>query len=222
MYLSHLEYAEKIRLLDDMEKYYPGFKREDYEDYLAEQVMGVYRNYINKHLPFNSESWLLANKPDDGLIYKDGLKPQVRFVQHTIYRDLFFDKECIGIDKYSDEYDEAYDNFTPLVISTHKSKSVLLPVFELNLESVGVKLVLRNNFYDWNVSVESEKEIFCDFKGLITEASYADCYCQGFPKNRIYGQYEEDRKRFTVCLSDDYKLYTFMWILRDYLYQKTK
>ncbi len=216
MKLSFLEIAEKNRILDDMKTYYPNFKRKHYETCSLEELRDLYQNYINSHLPFNSDSWLLVNEPDEGLIYKDGPKQQVQFVKNKIYRNLFFDKECVGLERCSDEYDDVYDRFLPMVVSMHKSKSVLLPVFELNLKSVGVKIVLRNNFYDWNVSVESEKEIVCDFKNLLTEEK---CYCEGFPNNKKYGKYEDNCKCFTVCIPDDYKLFTFMWLLREYFYQ---
>ena len=106
-----------------------------------------------------------------------------------------------------------------MVISTHRSKSVLLPVMEINLKSVGVKLVFRDNFYNWNVTVESEKDIECDFRGTFTDESYHYCFCEGFPSDRIYGMYKDNHKKFTCCINSDYELFTFMWLLREYLYR---
>jgi len=87
---------------------------------------------------------------------------------------------------------------------------------ELTLKSVGIKMVFRNNFYDWCVSVESDHDIDCDFKGLIT-----DCkgFFEGFPPSRVYPPYsKKNKKRFSFCIGKNYDLYTLMFLLKDYLY----
>ena len=222
MKYNYEDEAKMIFLLEDMKKHYPNFKKEDYEGWSVEQVMGVYKNYCNSHLPINATTWLMANEPDERLIYKDGCKNQVRFIRDTIYRELFFDEEYGEVERYSDEYDEAFDNFVPMVVATHCSKSVILPVMELELKSVGVKILLRDNFYGWNVTVESEKDIECDFMDIVTDNHHEYCYCEGFPIGRQHGKYKDNHKAFTVYVQNNYKLFTFMWILRNYLYKNKK
>jgi len=45
------------------------------------------------------------------------------------------------------------------VRSTHTSKSIVLPVVELRSEKLGIVFYARENFYNWAVTVESEREI---------------------------------------------------------------
>ena len=103
------------------------------------------------------------------------------------------------------------------------SKSVKLPVMEIDLSKIGIKIVLRCNFYDWNISVESEKDITCDFMGLINDGNNSYLYFQGFPEDRKHDTYSETNKRnFSLCLRDEYDVYTFLFILRNFLINQNK
>lgn len=207
-------------LLDDMEKYFPNFNRNEYEYKSEEELIDICREYYKEHLPVDATTWIRVNIPDDKLIYKEGCGKQIRFIRDIIYRNLFFSKEYPKAEKDSfDDEQEKYNSFQPMVISTHRSKSVILPVMEIDLKSVGVKIILRNNFYNWNITVESEKDIECDFKGTFTDERYHYCFCEGFPKEKIHGIYKDNHKKFTCCIVSDYELFTFMWLLREYLYQ---
>lgn len=211
--------SENYYLLDDMEKYFPDFKREEYEDKTIEELISICKPFYLEHLPVDVTTWYRVNEPDEKLLYKKGCGRQVVLIRDTIYRNLFFDKEYPYLnDSFNEESMKIYEDFQPLVISTHRSKSVILPVMEMKLKRVGVNLVLRDNFYNWNVSVESENDIECDFKNIFTDDRYGYCYCEGFPKERIYGMYKDNHKNFTCCIGDDYKLFTFMWLLKEYLY----
>lgn len=212
--------SEYYYILDDMEKYFPNFNRDEYEDKTYEELCDICRPHY-KTIPVDVMAWIRVNNPDEKLLYKGSLSRQIRLVRDSIYAPIFFNKEhpeLVGID--NDQSYKIYNNFQPMVISTHISKSVLLPVMELDLKSVGVKIVLRDNMYNWNVSVESEKDIDCDFKDVFSDYDYHYCYCEGFPKDRIYGMYQNNHKKFTICINDDYRLFTFMWLLADYLYKK--
>ena len=160
--------------------------------------------------------WWSNNKPDENLIYKNGLTEQCVFVRDKLMGNLFL---CIATDylkykKFWDERCKILDDFMPDVIGTHYSKSVLLPVMEMDLSKIGLKIVLRNNFYDWCISVESENEVDCDFMGLITDQKG---YFEGFPSDRIYKNYSENNKKnFSVVLNDKYEVYTFVYLLRNW------
>lgn len=79
--------------------------------------------------------WWSNNKPDEKLIYKDGLAEQCLFVRDTLMLNLFIDiaTDYLKYGDYSDERNEIYHNFVPLVIGTHYSKSVKLPVMEMDM-----------------------------------------------------------------------------------------
>ena len=161
----------------------------------------------------NIRDWLKNNKPADNLIYKDGLYNQCNFVKDTLMRKLFL---YVASDYDSGmEFDERIkiiENFIPSVIGIHRSKSVLLPVMEMDLSKIGLKVILRCNFYDWCISVESQRDVECSFAGLeIIEKGYFE----GFPKERIYEEYsEKNKKNFSIVLRDEYEVYTFVFLLK--------
>lgn len=201
-------------IYDDLEKYCPEFEKDKFKKMPDEEVIEFARNYYKNHLPVNITAWLRVNEPDERLIYKKCFSQQIRFIRDNISCDLFYGVENVDV---ADYYDQArYEAFQPVVIGTHMSKSVLLPVMEITLKTVGVKMILRDNFYDWCVSIESDNDINCDFKGLITDRQG---FYEGFPKNKIYPPYTKDnKKRFSFCIGSDYDLYVLMFLLRDYLY----
>jgi len=193
--------------MEDMQKYIEGFNPDDYE-YGGEtdpSVIAFARDYYDKHLPVDVTAWIRVNEPDEKLIYGKGLGKQVCFVRDEICKIL------------SSNYDE-WKNNPPMVISTHYSKSVKLPVFRIYLEKYGIEIILRDNFYDWKISVKSDKPLDFDYMGLFNPTKkILDIYCEGFPQDKVYGSYEENHKEFTIEIASDYDLYTFIFLLKNYL-----
>lgn len=195
-------------ILEDMQKYIEGFTPDDYEscgDTTDPSVIEYVRDYYDRHLPVDATAWMRVNKPDKNLIYAKGLNSQVCFVRDNLC-PLFWPT-----------YEEWCNN-PPLVISTHRSKSVKLPVFQINLEKYSIEMVLRYNFYDWTVSVKSDKPLDFDYMGLFNptkEISYL--YCEGFPRSKVYGSYEQSHSQFTIKINSYYDLYTFFFLLQNYL-----
>ena len=194
--------------LEDMKKYIKGFNPDDYEGYWGStdpSVTAFVRDYYDGHLPIDVTAWVSVNEPDEKLIYAEGLGEQVRFVRDILCELLM------------PSYEEWRRN-PPLVISTHYSKSVKLPVFQINLEKYGIEMILRYNFYDWKISVKSDKSLDFDYMGLFDptkEVSYL-C-CEGFPKHKVYSSYEQSHSQFTIEIKSHYKLYTFVFLLSNYL-----
>lgn len=205
---------ENYYILDDLEKYYPKFNRAEFKKMDDAEAISFARNYYKNHLPVDVTAWTSVNRPDEQLIYKEGLSSQVCFIRDKISYGLFYELENTAL--YG-KYDcKRYEDFQPVVIGTHTSKSVLLPVMEITLKSVGIKMVFRCNFYDWCVSIDSEYDIDCDFKGLLTDSKG---FFEGFPSDRIYPPYSrKNKKQFSFCISNEYNLYTLMFLVRDYLY----
>ena len=122
-----------------------------------------------------------------------------------------------------DENDELWnydpDSLQPMVISTHVSKSVKFPVYQIELKEYGIEIILRNNVYDWKVSIKSKKPLDFDYMGLFDPTKVINpIYCEGFPKDKVYGSYEQNHAEFTFEMgSDYYKLYTFFFLLKNYL-----
>lgn len=154
----------------------------------------------------NLQEWFEKNTPGEDLIYKNGLWTQVQIVRDVIPSILARSyEEYIGVRQQLH------------VISTHRSKSVLLPVFELNWN--GYRFIMRYNFYDWKVSVRTPVRdlagIDADFMNLFKLDERINLvYCEGFKEDWVYGPYSEDKRKFTCEISDNSKLFTFFWILK--------
>lgn len=156
-------------------------------------------------MPVDVTAWICVNKPSSNLIYASGLGDQVCFVRDKINYLL------------RATYEE-WDNNKPLVISTHYSKSVKLPVYQINLEQYGIEIILMYNFYDWKVSIKSDKPLDFDFMGIFNPTEeILSLYCQGFPKDKVYGSYEQNHSQFTIEIKSDYDMYTFFFLLKNYL-----
>ncbi len=135
------------------------------------------------------QSWATANAPDEGLIYKSGFWNQVIWVRD----DLSYLVSC-GLKKPIEAQ----------VISSHRSKSVRLPVYELTRPDLGLRLILRDNYSNWKLSCITERPLVVDFSGLFRttppiEPDYTgdplhSVYFEGFPKNLVFGYYEPSDK----------------------------
>ena len=206
--------SEYYYILNHFERLIPDFEKSKYENATKDELIAIGRSYFKEH-SVDATAWYSVNEPDEKLIYGKGCHDQIYFVRNVICGSLFFEKEYPNVKAFTDEWDNALVENEPKVISTHCSKSVILPVMEIDLKSVGVKIFLRNNFHDWCISIESEKDINCDFKGLVTDRKG---YFEGLT-GKVYCKYSENnKKKFSVVLNNDYEVFTFMWLLRDSLY----
>lgn len=157
------------------------------------------------------QEWFMNNKPADDLIWKDGLARQVMFIRDKI----------IGL------LARSYEEFKGIqeaarVISTHHSKSVNLPVMEINWNDW--KFILRYNFYNWKVSVRAPfkfKDIEIDFMKLFDPTEKINSvYCEGFEDSWVYGPYSENKREYTIEIGDDNQLYVYFWIIRTHAHKE--
>lgn len=86
------------------------------------------------------------------------------------------------------------------VVSFHKSKSVILPVVRIESLKLGLKIWMRNDFYDWAVTVEAERPV--PWKGAPDswgESGLQYCYFEGFEHARLplHGPHERNPARFS-------------------------
>lgn len=195
-------------ILRDMKKYVKGLNPKEYEVCWEEtdpNVIKFLRAYYDEHLPVDVNAWTRVNAPDEFLIYPSALGELASFVCDKICRLLY-------------STDKERENNLPMVISTHYSESVKLPIYQINLEKYGIEMVLRYNFYDWKISIKSDKPLDFDCMGIfnLTEEIPA-IYCEGFPKDKVYGSYENNHSQFTIEIRNHYDLYTFIFLLKNYL-----
>lgn len=189
------------------------------------------------HLQTWYRKWLDAHS-DTNLIYVsrnsrgEPSLHQVHFVRDTLCGMLWAD---VPYDKRKDTGD-GHDKETCYVIGEHTSKSVPLPVYSLERPDLGLQIIARDNYHDWNVSVITEKPLSdgwnilkgfqldfpeSDKKRFESEPwrpgrSWGGCYFQGFPEEVQFGPYSKDCRRFSLCMGGEYSLHTFLFlILRD-------
>lgn len=148
------------------------------------------------------EAWANKHKPADPEIIKDGYWDQIAFVRDTV---------TILLAKTRDEFTDIQANIK--VISEHTSRSLRLPVFLVQLAD-GTTFIMRNNSFNWKVSVSSPRDVEADFMDLFNLNEHIQSvYCEGFPKDMVYGSYAENKRQFTIELpADNHYLFTFFWI----------
>lgn len=140
------------------------------------------------------------NELSDDLLYKKASERQMIFVRDKIGKHL---------------------SHSPIfVVSTHMSKSCLLPVYAFRLTN-GIEFIMRENFYGWVVSIRSPFTIeklpdFCTGDYLCAgdySADIAKCYCEGFRDSWVYKYRNENFCYSTFRVDEDYDLYTLIYML---------
>jgi hypothetical protein len=168
------------------------------------------------------QSWFMEHYKhlDESLIYKEAGAKQIMFV-----RDRVIPVTCRGYADYKEWREK-----TCFVISTHSSKSCDLPVFSIEPPGKAIRFVMRDNFYNWKVSVIADRDIDINPEGLFRAMppaapgysgdTLASVYFEGFPKDLIFGYYNDamdayqvgEQFKFSAELGSDYQLWTFVFL----------
>lgn len=184
-------------------------------------IMEDVKEDLTKYQPDRSSQvppltqWIRDNNPDEKMSWKGAFSDQVCFVRDRIP----------GILANSLEEYQGIQHLNLGVISTHVSKSIKLPVYELKFRDF--TFTIRHNFHDWKISVEVPYWLrpieASDFERIFDPAlRISHVYCEGFPKNKVFGSFNDylpkatvpyaDRK-FTIEISEKYSVFTFFYIL---------
>lgn len=158
------------------------------------------------------QAWSSAQTIGDEMLWKGAWGAQVQYL-----RDRLSTLVGAGLD-YEDSRDIAH------VISTHRSKSIVLPVCELARPDLGLRLILRNNFYDWKISVVSKRPIVADFSGLFhttppidptyTGNQLAPVYFEGFLREWVFGYYaESDGRQWSASVGGDAAIWATVFLV---------
>lgn len=204
----------KKTYLKDLSKHRANFYSENdlmemEQNMSQEEVREFVKDCYKNNLPVDLLSWSRVNLPDDNMLYKDRYWRQVMFVRDTL--------PCLLAKGYDD-----FKNIKVNVINTHRSKSIDLPVYELTIPDIGMKLIMRNNFYDWKVSVISEEEVDIIPGDLFKDIEIQKKYCEGFKQEYVFGKYTDNKKQFTVEIEDDNKLVIFLYLICKYNKEQKK
>ena len=145
-----------------------------------------------------------AEETPDEMNFKRAMSDQFVFFRDAMTTEVFHDKV------------ESFE-----IVSEHRSKSVMLPVYKAVLKD-GTTIIARCNFHDWKVSIWSKKELEFPVSLLSNEGkdSYSHHYCEGFKDEWILGSYADNKKEFTTELYSDrgeHHMWTFMFLLNEQL-----
>jgi hypothetical protein len=162
-------------------------------------------------LRISLRDWMEANLPRDEMLWRGSAVDQMVFVRETLNQLVW-----TGV--------PWADRGEPMVISTHRSKSIDLPVYELSRPDVGIRLVMRDNFYNWKLSVLSERPLDVDLSGLCkttppvdrnyTGDALSEVYFEGFPSNLVFGYLDaSDRRRFSAELFGREGVWTAVFLI---------
>lgn len=158
------------------------------------------------------QKWIEGHPVRDEMLWKGAAGHHIMFV-----RDSLVPVFGAGL-----KYEQMRDAVS--VISTHRSKSIELPVYQLERPDRDLRVVLRNNFYNWKMSVLSGEPVKADFDGLFyttppVEPDYTgdplhEVYFEGFPRDLIFGYYaQSDGRRWSAEISGDEELWTTMFLM---------
>jgi hypothetical protein len=146
------------------------------------------------------QAWYNSNKVEDKMLWKKTYIEQFIFI-----RDYF-----------------AHIAEQISVISTHRSKSIELPVYYIKLKDIDIELVIRGNFYDYKVSFNYFGKENFDFMFPLRvfrnpEHYVNSIYCEGFDESWVFPAYTKDHTRFTVELdcTGSFMLFTFIFFLEE-------
>lgn len=142
--------------------------------------------------------FMRENDLDDKLLWKKAADRQMIFVR--------------------DDIGEHLTKSPIFVVSTHMSKSCLLPVYAFRLTN-GIEFIMRENFYGWVVSIRSPFTIeklpnFCHGdKNEDGTNDIHEVYCEGFNKSWVYTFKNENFNYSTFRVHSDYDLYVLIYEL---------
>ena len=145
--------------------------------------------------------WQRTTNLDDKLIYKKATENQEIFMRDDIGFNLL--------------------KAPVFVISSHTSKSCRLPVYYIKMMN-GIKIIMRGNFYNWKISVDSPVDLPVNYLPLdcISDGVNEDIpnyYCEGFKNEWVFGKYnpENPGRQFTIECSDKYRMYVILHSLKN-------
>jgi hypothetical protein len=188
-----------LQVLIEMQRYNKNFKIDEWENADYERCIDLFAKYYNDHLPVDLFAWSNVNRPIDSMVYKQNFYEQMDVLKYTV-PSLF----------------TTLHNFPTMVISTHASKSILLPVCKYSFYDGDLEVIVRCNFRDWVVSVNSKEtlNIWITKDIFDPEAKIDDCMCEGIPEEYIYDIFKNDKNKFTFRIYSVYSLYAFLYLVK--------
>ena len=152
-------------------------------------------------------NWMRKWDLNEKLIYKKAAENQAIFVRDDLALNMLKSRAFI--------------------VSTHMSKSCLLPVYYIKMMN-GVKVIMRGNFYDWKLSIKLPYKYNgtnlipedCISNHVTEGGKYSkipDCYLEGFKEEWAWDAYNPSDvpTKFTIECPDMYRVYVVLHTLKN-------
>ena len=151
-----------------------------------------------------------SNWPGESMVYAGAMKRQVLFVRDTL--PLTWAQSA---DEYARHSNYDGEGGGTQVIATHRSKSITLPVYGLDVPRLGLRAVVRDNFHNWKVSIAAERPIDLAPMGHLVDPTERvhSVYCEGFREEWVLGSHATDPRRFTVEMSREHDVYAMFLLI---------
>lgn len=144
--------------------------------------------------------WCRKWEISDNMLWKDAAVKQMTFIRDVVCTNLL--------------------KVNSFVISNHISKSILLPVYAFVMKN-DVKVIARDNFYDWKLTIKLPKH-YGDIPKELFSGGYKDnipeYLIEGFANSWCFNGYDPkdmNQLNFTMELHTDYNFYVLMFILKN-------
>ena len=167
-------------------------------------IVEYVREYYNKILPIDVMAWRQVNR---FLNRDDEIQEQIDFMLSQIAAGFYYTTEdCLPVE-------------TVQILGTHLAVgNGIFPIFQLNMgESYeGLEIVAICMGKEWVASFKCNEEI-----EEIDVAYYFDADTfngkNHLPKDKIYGNFADNKKQFTCKFNSKYDFYTFCMLVKNSL-----
>lgn len=143
-------------------------------------------------------AWSAGRLPPDDALWREAYHRQLTFVRHDLPRAWRAAPPA-----------EVHD--TILVVGEHLERRIELPVYQVDLPTVGVVALLRSDFHRWTVAISATRPVRVATSGLFDPSIGAPPWSRvGMPAAWHFGAYNLDHARFTAVVATDLQLYALM------------
>ena len=163
---------------------------------MAKYLQKVSKTYPAPYKGIPWEDYCKSYQVDDQMTYKTGADSQIEMFE-------IIPKLYKGIEMH--------------VVGMHSSKSIKLPVIQIELPENRTLITIRDNFHDICVSVDSKFPIKDNrnFSDLFNKDKKTGFF-EGFPSDNIHDGYNNNQKKFSLAVHD----YPSLMILLSDLYHQ--
>lgn len=178
-------------------------------------------------------TWLMENahrNENKQLFFETAAAQQAMFVRDMLAPLVWADIPYNDLPRVSDE---AYKDQpeTCFVVGEHCSKSTALAAYQFERPDLGLRMVMRNNYYNWNITFHSETPIpQTALSGFTTDFDteedrkrwsksryWSYLFFEGFPYEDMKGPWSLDPTSFSTWCVSDYDLYTMIFNVLQYV-----